>query len=399
METEEVQRKVMGWHMRMQKLDRHVRRPGAYERWIYGEGIPVYETIAGVSDPRQLPRGDWPRVGGRGTFIQMMGLYQSQRGMYVVEIPGGKALNPERHLYEAFVLVMQGRGATEIWQEGGAKVTFEWGEGSAFVLPLNAWHRLINGSLEPALLMAVTTAPEVMNVLHYPEFVFNCDHKFPEEFSGERDHFTRTESFRVGRNRLTWQTNFIPNVRSYATDKGDPLKKDMRQTKVWGGESASFRMGQYWPNGHISQWPVGTYHAAHRHEPGAVIICLAGKGYSLLWSQDAGECPYESGNADRVVRVDWGRYFTYTPPDNWYHQHFNMGSTPARVLATHPGNDRTALVDFGKFKETAVLVREDEGGLLIGYDKEDPALRRMFEEELAKEGIACVMPAVQGRKS
>jgi quercetin dioxygenase-like cupin family protein len=385
-------------HMRWQKLDRHVRRPGAYERWMYGEGIPVYETIAGVSDPRELPRGDWPRIGGRGTFIQMLGLYQAQRGMYVVEIPGGKTLYPERHLYEAFILVMQGRGATEIWQEGGGKVTFEWGEGSAFALPLNAWHRLINGTKEPALVLAITTAPEVMNALHYPEFVFNCEHQFTEEFSGESNHFTRAESHRVGRNRLQWETNFIPDARTYATDRNDPLKKDMRQTKVWGGEAATFAMGKHWPNGHISQWPTGTYHAAHRHDPGAVIIALAGKGYSLLWSVEAGERPYERGNAGQVVRVDWGRYFIYTPPDNWYHQHFNTGATPARVLATHPGNDRSALVDFGAFKETPVLVREDEGGLLIPYEQEDPALRRMFEEELAKEGITYAMPSAAASK-
>jgi len=398
MQAEEVQKKVMESHMRWQKLDRHVRRPGAYERWMYGEGIPVFETIAGVSDPRQLPREDWPRTGGRGTFIQMMGLYQSQRGMYVVEIPGGKTLNPERHLYEAFILVMQGRGATEIWQEGGQKVTFEWGEGSAFVLPLNAWHRLINGTSEPALLLAITTAPEVMNALHYPEFVFNCDHRFAEEFSGEPHHFTRAEAHRVGRNRLEWETNFIPDARTYATDKEDPLKNDMRQTKVWGGQGASFAMGRYWPNGHISQWPVGVYHAAHRHEAGPVIIALSGKGYSLLWPVDAGECPYENGNSERIVRVDWGPYFIYTPPDDWYHQHFNTGKQPARVLATHGGNDRTAFIDFGAFKEAATLVRQDEGGLLIGYDREDPALRRMFEEELAREGITCVMPASESKK-
>ena len=168
----------------------------------------------------------------------------------------------------------------------------------------------------------------------------------------------------------------------------------MRQTKHWGGESAGFNMSTHWPNGHITKWPVGTYAAAHRHGPGAVIVALAGKGYSLLWPQEAGARPYESGNADRIVRVDWGSNFTYTPPDNWYHQHFNTGSTPARVLAIHPGNDRSALVQFGKFRDSAALVREDEGGLLIAYDQEDSAIRPMYEEELARNGLECVMPRV-----
>lgn len=39
-------------------------------------------------------------MGGLGTFIELQGSFESERGLYVAEIPGGEALNPERHLYE-----------------------------------------------------------------------------------------------------------------------------------------------------------------------------------------------------------------------------------------------------------------------------------------------------------
>ncbi len=381
--------KALAAYRWMQKVARHVREARTYEGWIYGEGIPVYETLAGVADARELPREDWPRVGGRGTFIQMLGLYQSERGMYVVEIPARGALHPERHLYHEFFFVLQGRGATEIWQEGMPKVTFEWKEGSAFTMPLNAWHRLFNGSSEPALVLALTTAPKAMNTFHNSEFVFNCDYKFTDEFAGENDYFTRVEELRHGdgwRNRLSWYTKFIPDVRSFQLVE--------EKITVWGGKWLGYRMG--WPStGHISQWPVGVYHKAHRHQAGAILIGLSEKGYVLLWPYEAGARPYENGHGDQVVKVEWGRYSVYTPPDNWYHQHFNIGREPAHQIAVHQSDHEGGSgVDFGEFTEVPVMVSEVDGGTMIDYEDEDPAIRRNFEEELAKIGIACAMPSV-----
>ena len=72
--------------------------------------------------------------------------------MYVVEVPGAGALNVERHLYEKICLVVEGRGSTEVWQEGQTKKhVFEWQKGSLFAIPLNAFHRFVNASSSPAL--------------------------------------------------------------------------------------------------------------------------------------------------------------------------------------------------------------------------------------------------------
>jgi hypothetical protein len=61
--------------------------------------------------------------------------------MYVLETAPGKALEPERHLYEEIIYVLKGHGATEVWQGAETKRSFEWGEASLFSLPLNVWHR------------------------------------------------------------------------------------------------------------------------------------------------------------------------------------------------------------------------------------------------------------------
>ena len=49
----------------------------------------------------------------------------------------GDALQPEKHLYEELICVLNGVGATEVWQEGKKKSLFEWGRMSLFSPPLN----------------------------------------------------------------------------------------------------------------------------------------------------------------------------------------------------------------------------------------------------------------------
>src|SRR5262249_1774652 len=134
----------------------------AYDAFMQREGLPVHEAVVGVEDVIALPRQPWARLGGSGTFIQLRGTFESQRGVDIVEIPGGGALEPEKHLYEKEMFVLQGRGVTQVWQGDGPKLTFEWNEGSVFAFPRNTTHRLFNAGQEPAILMAVTTAPEVI---------------------------------------------------------------------------------------------------------------------------------------------------------------------------------------------------------------------------------------------
>ena len=94
----------------------------------------------------------WKRLGGRGSYIQLYGT-EGLWGLYVVEVPAAGALNVERHLYEKIVLVVEGRGSTEVWQEGQSKRhAFEWQKGSLFTIPLNAFHRFVNAASSPALL-------------------------------------------------------------------------------------------------------------------------------------------------------------------------------------------------------------------------------------------------------
>ena len=159
-----------------------------YDRFMEAEGVPVYRGI-GVRRVQDLPLAPWKRLGGRGSYIQLYGT-EGLWGLYVVEIPAAGALNEERHLYEKVVLVVEGRGSTEVWQEGQTRRhAFEWQAGSLFTIPLNARHRLINAANAPALLLCGTSAPNVMNLFDNVGFVFNCPSVFSDRFSGADDYF------------------------------------------------------------------------------------------------------------------------------------------------------------------------------------------------------------------
>jgi quercetin dioxygenase-like cupin family protein len=353
-----------------------------YQEFLEGEGLPVVRADVGIDDVTQLPREEWARTRGRGTYLELTGTFEAERGIYVCEIPGAAELNAERHLYEEEVFVLKGRGATEVWSGPGEKQRFEWGEGSIFAFPRNAWHRLYNTTREPAILLGVTTAPAVLNRVDDPDFVFNCDYLF-DDLTPDYFHAPDERTVEGWYQQTIWHTNFIANARTAIVD---PLKQ-----KVAGGGLTGYRMGKRFPHGHISQWPPGRYHKAHYHGPGAILLGLDGEGYVLAWPSSLGPHPFEDGHADQVRRVNWGKHSIYSPPNAWFHQHFNSGPAPARHVAVY--GPRLPLGVHGLEEEEGWKGFKSirEGGTLIEYTDEDPHIRADFERTLASKGIRSEM--------
>lgn len=355
-----------------------------YHQWMEREGLPVV-VGHGVEDVRELPLSVWRRTGGKGSFIHLYGM-EGSSGMYVGEIPPGDALNPEKHMYEEVIVILEGNGATEVWQEGGKKHAFEWNRWSLFAPPLNTWHRLVNGGREPVKFLAVTTAPIVMDLYRNEEFIFNSPFIFSERFAGEEGYFSGTGKRYQIRNVATWDTNFIADVSSAAVDACEE--------KGVGALITCFEIAGNSLVGHLSQWPAGLYHKAHYHGPGSILFGLQSSGYVLLWSKDLGTRPYQSGNGDDVVEMRWKAGSVYCPPGGWFHQHFNIGSTPARQLAIRFGGrvHPTGFATAAKRHDEGVLISIKNGGTLLEYEDEDPEIRRRFEQSLRDAGVRCEMP-------
>ena len=151
-----------------------------------------------------------------------------------------------------------------------------------------------------------------------------------------------------------------------------------------GGGHIRFQLAKSSLNSHISQFPVGTYKKCHRHGPGAHVIILSGEGYSLMWPEGADP-----------IRYEWKPGAMIVPPNMWWHQHFNTGTTPARYLA---------------FKYEGVAIRNEQGvpkawistrigGDQIDYADETQKVRTMFEDALAENGLSSRMePAYEAEK-
>ncbi len=161
-----------------------------FEKFIDEEGIPSYSAI-GFHNVRELDLGPWARLGGNGAYLELSGL-DGIKSMFVLEIPGGGVLNPERHVFHAFYLVLEGRGTTETWIDEKRKQIVEWQPGSLFYLPPNVHHRLVNATNERVLIIAATNAPPIMNMFQNMDFIFNNDFVFPE-------HHPRTATTRPRR--------------------------------------------------------------------------------------------------------------------------------------------------------------------------------------------------------
>ncbi|MBI2303692.1 MAG: cupin domain-containing protein [Chloroflexi bacterium] len=365
-----------------------------YEQWMEKEGIPNYQAEAGVEDVTKLPRGPWARLGGLGTFIELEGTKQARKLLYVAEIPAGGALEPEKHLYDELICVLQGRGLAEVWHEGQGKVAFEWGKGSLFAIPLNAWHRFVNGSREPVLLFAVTSAPLVMNTLRNLEFIFNCDYKFTDRFTGKADYFVVGEKqYKDWSGHNERDTNFVPDLLSVSMrpqpEKAEDQVSDGFNMASWRGTAAG-------------EWPAGKYHKAHYHGPGAILLGLRSEGYAILWPRQFGIHPYQDGHGDKVITVNWKVHGIYSPQTEWFHQHFNIGTEPARHLRVTGGGIGIELPTLSKEVPTtlrdgvpvATYASIRDGGRVIEYEDEDPAIRRGFEEILRQKGLKSAMKPV-----
>jgi quercetin dioxygenase-like cupin family protein len=338
-----------------------MERINTYENWLKEEGLPVIKGYS-VFDLMKVPVHPWARKGGFGARFDLVGS-EGTVDVYLCEIPPGGSLLPQKHLYEEVIYILSGYGATTVWVEGSEKQSFEWQAGSLFSPPLNTWHQHFNGqSDKPVRYFGVTRAPVYMNLFHDLDFIFHNDYVFKSRYDGGEGYFSSRGKAHPGR---IWESNFIPDCRG--------LKLQEWQERGGGGANVCFELSNnVQQSAHVSEFPVGMYKKAHRHGPGSEIVVLSGQGYTLMWP--------EGGER---VKVDWQENSLFVPPDWWFHQHFNTGKEPARYLAIHAERS-FKYVGLGKFYEADQNIKA--GGIQVDYEDEDPEIRRLFKEELARNG-------------
>lgn len=330
-----------------------------YTDWVRNEGLDIISALH-IPNLHTVELKRWERRGGRGVYINH-DASRTSNDCYICEIPPGGKLAPQRQLFEEMIYVLDGRGSTAVWNDAGQKVSFEWNKGSLFAIPLNCWHQHFNGQgRDVARYVAVTNGPQVMNTFGDMDFVFKTQYDFKNRFAGEPEYFANKGE----QKGFLLETNFVADAIN--------LPLITAKERGAGGGHIRFNMARGSMNSHISQFPVATYKKAHCHGPGAHVIVLNGEGYTLMWPE--GEEPR---------RYEWREGTMIVPPNMWFHQHFNTGTSPGRYLA---------------FKHEGVAIRNSQGvpkawisrrlgGDQIDYADEKPVIRRMFAEALRKSGM------------
>jgi len=333
-----------------------------YARWQEAEGIPIYRGSY-VEDLHTVAVASWPRLGQKGAFVNLA--EQEHDDGWVVEIAPSGQTAVQHHLFEALIYVLDGQGATTLWQgNSDKKQTVEWQRGSVFAPPLNCYYQHFNldGQM-PARLFMVTHAPTMINLaggmLNSVDFVFNNPYVFTDRYAVEDDFFT-APGHRIAP-RIEWKTNYIADVRTFKLDEKPERGEGSSNMHIHLGNNSKLMS-------HISEWPVGTYLKGHRHGVGAHVVILDGEGYSLLWFE-----------GEPRTKVPWRDGSVLSPKEWEYHQHFNPGPSRVRYLAFR----------FGGF-----YAGRPSGGFpdQIEPAEEDPAIYDEFEQECARNGVQPLYP-------
>lgn len=357
-----------------------------YRAFLKKEGIPVYE--GGFIDVNKVEVKPWKRVNALGAYIFLEGTAGTVDA-WVCQIPPGGQTNPERHIFEEQILVLGGKGQTQVWQgDQSNMLTIEWEKGALFPSPLNTWHRHINTGKDPVRMVAITNAPLLMDIFRHTEFIFDNDYVFTERFDGRKDYFSpkptgfypmvkgqRTPTSTTPGHHSYTIVNFVPNVWTAELHPAGQGVEDY---------DTHFAMGRNTMACHVEQFPTGTYERCHRHGPGSTIILLDGSGFSMMWPSEIGTTPFKDGKQDKVEIDEWKEGTLVIPPLQWYHQHFNSGKSPARFVKLGGWNN-----DLYPFSTTLV---SDPKRVEIDYPDEDPKVRKIFVERLSSTGTPLKMP-------
>ena len=208
-----------------------------YEDWVEREGMPCTKTC-GCYLPG--PRNETVAAYGvNGAAVHLTG--QGDFGnVFLIDIPAGKSTDPQRHLYEEVVYVVEGRGSTQIELPDGRTHSFEWQPRSMFAIPLNAKHRYFNGDGQKrALLASVTSLPLMLKLFHDDSFIFDNSHFFKG---------------RVGKDTYYTGDGDLTLVRRRPEHVGDELRSGPGCDRVDRVERARRRLDE--PA--CSSWPTAT---------------------------------------------------------------------------------------------------------------------------------------------
>jgi len=278
----------------------------------------VNETIR----PKEMPLALDKELGVPAARIGEGKLHQVD--VTLVEIPPGGKLSPHRHLSEEMILIISGKGFTEMWTgKGGKKEKYEWSEGDMLSPTLNAWHQHFNASPSaPARYLSITTAPLTENVFKNTAFLNSNDFVFEDRWKRSAavqkpEHYGNAT---VGPDSVRFVAGHLfPDLRNRSL--GDRGAKMLGITIDPEGDMAGNQLFEVEVREFTN--PDSTS-PEHRHLWETVYYILKGDGYVTMQRE---------GEPER--RMDWKEGDLFLVEANEYHNH-RPRSIGARFLQFKP---------------------------------------------------------------
>lgn len=113
---------------------------------------------------------------------------------------------------------------------------------------------------------------------------------------------------------------------------------------------------------------------------GSLLFGIAGKGETLTFADPQ----------DAPIRHGWQQGMVYAPAGLSFHQHFNMGSEPARYLRIEFGSQSYPILRPRKraYGDTSVYA---SGNAEIDHSQESADLRAHWEKAIGEVGVQSRM--------
>ena len=139
-------------------------------------------------------------------------------GMHMSRLEPGAHNRGHRHLDEAIILIVRGRGWSEFRQSDDARLQrVDWEAGDVLAIPANAWHQHFNASqTETARQLAFKDTQLLRKMFGSRAFVYDNAFRFFDRYNDQDDYWTSTDTADDG----ALITNCLSNPRHQ--DMGQP---------------------------------------------------------------------------------------------------------------------------------------------------------------------------------
>lgn len=232
-------------------------------------------------------------------------------GMHISRLQPGAHNRGHRHLDEALILIVAGRGWSELRQSDDAEMqVVNWKAGDLLAIPANAWHQHFNASdEEPTRQLAFKDTRFLRNVFGSRSFVYDNGFRFTDRYDDEPDYWTR-RSVEDG----VVHTNAISGLVDEPLDHTDGCGTgvSMVRYRLGGHRNLEARIVEMAPGGGIDQH-------RHRYSEEAAYV-LSGSGETELSSDG------------QTTTFAWTRGDLFCTPLGVEHRHRNVGKEPTRLL-------------------------------------------------------------------